>query len=87
MGLYYNTDPIYDLLAPGAFTLEKDDICAEWPTSYSQIEAVRHYIQNQREHHQTKTFEEEYMTLLKLHRIEFESRYLFENEYCGWFCR
>jgi putative transposase len=51
--------------------------------SYSQIEAVRHYIQNQREHHQAKTFEEEYMTLLKLHHVEFEHRYLFENEYCG----
>lgn len=51
--------------------------------SYSQIESTRHYIQNQREHHRTKTFEEEYVQILKLHDIIFEPRYLFENEYFG----
>jgi putative transposase len=49
--------------------------------SYSQIESVRHYIQNQYEHHQKKTFEDEYITFLKLHNIVFDSRYLFEDEY------
>jgi REP element-mobilizing transposase RayT len=51
--------------------------------SYSQIESVRHYIQNQREHHQTKTFEEEYIKFLELHSIVFEHRYLFEAEHYG----
>ncbi len=51
--------------------------------SYSQIESVRHYIQNQREHHQTKTFEEEYIRFLELHKIAFEHRYLFEAEHYG----
>ena len=51
--------------------------------SYSQIESVRHYIQNQREHHQTKSFEEEYIRFLELHDIAFEHRYLFEAEYYG----
>lgn len=51
--------------------------------SYSQTESVRHYIQNQREHHQTKTFKEEYIEFLKLHDIAFENRYLFETEYHG----
>lgn len=51
--------------------------------SYSQIESVCHYIRNQREHHRTKTFEEEYIAFLKLHNIEYDPRYLFETEYCG----
>lgn len=50
---------------------------------YSQIESVRHYIRNQHERHRIKTFEEEYIALLKLHNIEFEQRYLFEAEHFG----
>jgi REP element-mobilizing transposase RayT len=51
--------------------------------SYSQVESVRHYIQNQREHHRAKTFEEEYIQFLELHDIAFERRHLFETEYHG----
>ena len=51
--------------------------------SYSQIDSVRHYIQIQREHHQTKTFKEEYIQFLQLHDIAFEHRYLFETEHYG----
>jgi putative transposase len=51
--------------------------------SYSQIDSVRLYIQNQRAHHQTKSFEEEYIAFLKLHDIAFEHKYLFENEHYG----
>jgi len=49
--------------------------------SYSQIVQVRRYIQNQRQHHQGKTFEEEYISLLKVHDIDFTPKYLFEDEY------
>jgi REP element-mobilizing transposase RayT len=51
--------------------------------SYSLLESVRCYIQNQREHHKAKSFEEEYIKLLELHDIAFERRYLFEAEYHG----
>jgi putative transposase len=34
------------------------------------------YIKNQEEHHRIKTFEEEYIELLKEHHIEFEEKYL-----------
>jgi len=51
--------------------------------SYSQLDSVRHYIQNQREHHRTKTFEEEYIAFLKRHNIEFDHQYLFEAEHYG----
>jgi putative transposase len=56
---------------------------AAFSVSYSQIESVRHYIQNQREHHQTSTFEDEYIKFLELHDIAFEQRYLFEAEHYG----
>lgn len=51
--------------------------------SYSQIYSVRHYIQNQQEHHKIKTFEEEYIAFLKLNNISFNRQYLFEEEYHG----
>jgi REP element-mobilizing transposase RayT len=51
--------------------------------SYSQIEAVRRYIQNQREHHRRRTFQEEYMEFLIRHGIEFDLQRLFEGEHHG----
>ena len=51
----------------GAFTVSR-----------SQIEKVSAYINNQAKHHQTITFEEEYIVLLKKHNIEYEERYVFD---------
>ncbi len=46
--------------------------------SKSQVPEVIQYIANQREHHTNQTFEEEYISLLKLHRIDFDERYVFD---------
>ena len=35
--------------------------------SYSVLNAVKNYIQNQKQHHATMTFDEEYLKFLKLH--------------------
>lgn len=51
--------------------------------SHSQIERVRNYIQIQREHHRTKTFEEELIELLQRHEIAYDRQYLFEAEHVG----
>jgi putative transposase len=51
--------------------------------SYSHVEIVQNYILSQREHHRTRTFEEEYIELLKRHNIKFERKYLFEAEHVG----
>lgn len=51
--------------------------------SFSQIESVRRYVENQVEHHRTLTFEEEFIAILKRHEIEFERKYLFEAEHVG----
>ena len=51
--------------------------------SYSQIESLQKYIQQQEEHHRTRSFKDEYMLLLQRHNIEFERKWLFENEQHG----
>ncbi len=44
--------------------------------SFSQLPAVRKYVQDQEEHHRKKTFQEEYQEFLKRHDISFEEKYL-----------
>ena len=44
--------------------------------SPSQIERVKRYIMNQERHHRRKSFQEEYLKLLKLSEIEYDERYL-----------
>jgi REP element-mobilizing transposase RayT len=46
--------------------------------SASNLEEVRQYVLNQREHHRTMTFEEEYLFLLKKHGIEYDERFVFD---------
>jgi putative transposase len=46
--------------------------------SESNVEAVREYIANQREHHGKKSFQEEYRQLLQRHRIAFDERYVWD---------
>lgn len=43
----------------------------------SQIADTVAYIQSQHEHHRKRTFEEEYLSFLKRHGIEFDERYVF----------
>jgi putative transposase len=49
----------------GAFTVSK-----------SQVSDLIKYIKNQREHHRKKTFQEEYLELLKKHGVDYDERYL-----------
>ncbi len=44
--------------------------------SASQRETVRHYIENQEEHHRTKSFKEEYLEFLVKSGVEYDARYL-----------
>ena len=44
--------------------------------SRSQIDTVAKYIQNQAKHHETMTFEQEYLAFLKKHDIEYDERYV-----------
>ena len=51
----------------GAFTVSK-----------SSISDVIAYIENQREHHRSRTFQEEYRALLDRHGIEYDERYVWD---------
>jgi putative transposase len=46
--------------------------------SRSNVEEVEAYIRNQREHHRTMSFEDEFLKLLQKHGVEFDPRYVFE---------
>ena len=46
--------------------------------SVSQLDKTIQYIKSQEEHHRKMTFKEEFLELLKKHRIEFDERYLWE---------
>ena len=46
---------------------------------HSQVNNVYHYIKNQEEHHQSKTFREEYLKLLEIFEVPFDERYIFKE--------
>jgi putative transposase len=46
--------------------------------SESAIDAVRKYILDQKAHHRKRTFEDEYIELLRRHNVEFDERYVWE---------
>jgi REP element-mobilizing transposase RayT len=47
--------------------------------SHSHLTNVINYIQNQEEHHKTKTFKEEYIGFLKAFEIDYKDEYVFEE--------
>jgi len=49
---------------------------ASFSVSQSQLGEVEKYIAGQREHHRTKTFEEEYQAFLAKHEIAADEKYL-----------
>jgi REP element-mobilizing transposase RayT len=49
---------------------------AAFTVSVSNCDAVKEYIANQVPHHQTKTFQEEYVAFLQKHRVEYDGKYL-----------
>lgn len=51
----------------GAFSVDPAD-----------LDALVDYIQNQKEHHRKKTFQEEYRLLLKKYGIDFDERYVWD---------
>ncbi|MFN8304830.1 MAG: IS200/IS605 family transposase [Saprospiraceae bacterium] len=47
--------------------------------SRSQISSVCKYVENQKEHHQKKSFLDEYVEMLKAFEIEYDERFIFKN--------
>lgn len=57
----------------------------QWQNGYgafsvspSDLEEVRTYILNQREHHRTRSFQEEYRKFLKEYNIPYDERYVWD---------
>ncbi len=46
--------------------------------SHSLVSNVQEYIQNQEEHHQVRTFQEEFREFLTKHEIEFDEDYVWD---------
>jgi len=44
----------------------------------SQIHPIRKYIQRQAEHHRVKTFQEEYLEILKEYQMPYDERYIWK---------
>jgi len=56
-----------------------------WQTGYAalgvghyQIENLKKYIRNQKDHHRRKTFKEEYIEFLEKYSIEYDERYIWD---------
>lgn len=59
----------------------------EWQRGYgafsvsqSMSSSVKQYISRQRQHHACRTFEDEYLEMLRKHEVEFDTKYVFEQE-------
>jgi putative transposase len=51
---------------------------AAFSVSVSQLDKIIKYIENQERHHRKMSFREEFIALLKRHKIEYDERYLWE---------
>ncbi len=51
-----------------------------FPVSQSMAGTVKDYIHRQKEHHQQQTFRDEYLQMLKRHQVNFDERYVFDEE-------
>ena len=61
---------------PRLHTFGWQDGYAAFTVSKSNLAQVVQYVQNQRKHHRTKTFQEEYRAFLEAHGIQCDERYL-----------
>ncbi|MCW5767111.1 MAG: transposase [Phycisphaeraceae bacterium] len=50
----------------------------EFSVSRSNIDEVRAYIVNQREHHRMTTFQDEFLAFLERHDVDYDARYVWD---------
>jgi len=51
--------------------------------SHSGKEKLRAYIQNQKQHHANRSFKDEFIAILVAHGIEYDPKFVFEDEHYG----
>lgn len=64
-------------LTPKKFEWQKG--FGAFTVSQSQVSVVINYIKKQEEHHQVKTFRQEYIEFLKAYQIDYKDEYLFDD--------
>lgn len=62
---------------PALSSFEWQEGYAAFSISISGVADTIHYIENQAEHHRTKSFEDEFTAFLERHKITFDPRYVF----------
>ena len=65
--MYFLTCDFYWQNGYGAFSV-----------SSSQIPAVSTYIANQERHHKKRSFRDEFIEMLRAHKVEFDEKYLWK---------
>ena len=83
------SDLIRDIKANSSrFVNEKKFVTGkfEWQTGFgaftlghSQLDVIINYIKTQEDHHQTKSFREEYIDFLKRYEIDYKAEYIFDE--------
>ena len=83
------SDLMQDIKGSSSLWINKKDFVRgkfSWQEGYgafsygkSQVEDVIRYIENQKIHHEKRTFMEEYLEFLKLFGIKFDERYVLKN--------
>ena len=63
---------------PGRFEWQRG--YGAFSVSQSMSDAVKRYISKQREHHSKQSFVDEYLSMLANHQVEFDPKYVFEQE-------
>jgi hypothetical protein len=53
-------------------------VASAFSIGQSQLDDLRRYIANEREHHRRLSFQDEFRTLLAKYEIEFDERYVWD---------
>jgi len=82
------SDTVHDIKRSSSLFINKEKLCIgkfSWQEGYggfsysrSQIPDIYNYIENQKSHHQLKSFQQEYTDYLIANEMEFDSQFLFD---------
>ena len=60
------------------FDFDWQDGYAAFSVGQSNVEAVRKYIDNQREHHQSEDYQTEFRRYCQIYKINYDERYVWD---------
>jgi REP element-mobilizing transposase RayT len=63
---------------PGSYNFAWQKGYAAYSVGQMEFDRVAKYIQNQKEHHKTSSFKEEYIKFLQYYKIEYDEKYVWD---------